>query len=75
MDKEKLKKANSLKNEMELSEANISKINMMFKDKICLYKDGQLVSIPQELKNGILHLVRDYYENKLSKLNEEFNAL
>ena len=75
MDTENLEKANKIKKEIDSTNAKIMFIKRMFNENVTLRDECQRVEIPDELKDGILHLVGDYYENKLNKLKEEFDAL
>ena len=75
MEKEKLEKAKEIQKEIDSTNAKIMFIKRMFDEKITLRDECQRVEIPEVLKDGILHLVGDYYENKLNKLKEEFDEL
>lgn len=76
MDKQKLEKANRLEKEINFAQHNVDEIDALYKDKVALYRGPILcVWIPNALKEGILKLVRDYYNERLENMKEELEAL
>lgn len=79
MNKEKLRKAKELDCKIDDLKSKINKIDDIKNDSrtICVtnYNCSAAIVVPPELENIFISSVRNYYEEKLKKLEQEFEEM